>query len=97
MAENAENQTVAEITKAYEQKIVELQKQHEKEIQVVKENAQKEKEKALEEQKTQFNKDLADVILGRKEVSEIEKTQDSDEKSYFDKAVENTKKKLKEG
>ena len=89
-------ETVAEVTKAYEQKIIELQKQHEKEIQVVKENAQKEKEKALEEQKTQFNKDLADVILGRKEISEIESNQNNDEKSYFDKAVEETKKKLKE-
>ena len=91
MEENVENQTVAEITKAYEQKIVELQKQHEKEIQVVKENAVKEKQKALEEQKTQFNKDLADVILGRKEISEIEENQNEDEKSYFDKAVEKTK------
>ena len=91
MEENAENQTVAEITKAYEQKIVELQKQHEKEIQVVKENAVKEKQKALEEQKTQFNKDLADVILGRKEISEIEQNQNEDEQSYFDKAVEKTK------
>ena len=95
MEENAE--TVAEITKAYEQKIVELQKQHEKEIQVVKDNAQKEKEKALEEQKVQFNKDLADVILGRKEINEIKENQDEDEKSYFDKAVEETKRKLKEG
>lgn len=91
MEENAENQTVAEVTKAYEQKIIELQKQHEKEINVVKENAKKEKEKALEEQKTQFNKDLADVILGRKEISEIEENQNEDEKSYFDKAVEKTK------
>lgn len=87
-----ENQTVAEITKAYEQKIVDLQKQHQEELQLVKDNAEKEKQKALEEQKVVHNKEIADIILGRKEISEIEKGQsETEEKSFFDRAVEKTK------
>ena len=96
MADEKNAETIAEITKSYEQKIVDLQKQHDLEIKAVKENAEKEKQKALEEQKAEHNKEIADIILGRKEISEIQEGQRETEKSFFDKAVEDTKKKLKE-
>ena len=92
-----ENQTIQEITKSYEEKIVELQKQHQEEIKVVKDNAEKEKQKALEEQKIIHNKEIADIILGRKEISENQGQNEGQEndKSFFDKAIEKTKDKLK--
>ena len=95
MAEEKNAETIAEITKSYEQKIVDLQKQHDLEIKAIKENAQKEKEKALADQKAEHNKEIADIILGRKEISEIEEGQKTEEKSFFDKAVEDTKEKLR--
>ena len=51
-----------------------------------------EKIKELEEK---HNKDIADIIMGRKEVEEVQKREvENDDKSYFDKQVEETKKKL---
>ena len=74
MAEKKESQqeTVAEITRSYEQKIVELEKQHQVEIEQVKAEKDKEKEKALKEQQDIHNKELSDFILGRKEIKELE-------------------------
>ena len=94
-----QNETIQEITKSYEEKIVELEKKHQDEIKLIKENAEKEKQKALDEQKVQHNKEIADIILGRKEIGDIN-SQNEDEKndkSYFEIAVEKTKEKVKGG
>ena len=88
----AEKETVETITKAYEQKIIELQKQHEEEINVVKNQMEKEKQEEITKLKEEHNKELADYILGRKQINELENdNKESEEKSFFDKAVEQTK------
>ena len=89
-----QKETIAEITRSYEQKIVELEKQHQEEIEKVKEEKDKEKELALKEQQDKHNKELSDYILGRKEIKELENDDIVEEKSFFDKGVESTKKLL---
>ena len=101
MAEEKKNETIETITKAYEEKIVELQKQHQNEIKIVKEDAEKEKQVAIQEIEEQHKKELADFILGRKQIEELEKDnkekEKNEEKSFFDQAVERTKEKLSKG
>lgn len=94
---NENNETIQEITKSYEEKIVNLEKEHQKEIQVIKDNFEVEKKKALDEQRVIFNKEIADIILGRKEINEIQNKDEENDKSFFDIAVEKTKEKLKGG
>ena len=93
----AENETIETITKSYEEKIAEREKQVLKEKEELKKQYEKEKEDALQKQKEEHNKEISDIILGRKSVEEIQNKDKNlhDEKSFFDKAVENTKKKLK--
>lgn len=97
----AKEETIETITRAYEEKIVELNSQHEKEINLVKENAEKEKQVAIQEIEEKHRKELADFILGRKQIEELEKEtkkqEENDEKSFFDKAVERTKEKVLKG
>lgn len=90
-----ENKTVETIVKEYEQKIADREKEFLAEKEKMKEDFEKEK-KDLEEQ---HNKDIAEIVRGRKSIEEVqEKDKDeNDEKSFFDKAVEDTKKKLKGG
>lgn len=92
-----ENETIQTITKSYEEKIVELERQHQEQIKNLKVEMEKEKNDALKSQREDFNKELADVILGRKEINEIQNKDEENDKSFFDKAVENTRKKLKGG
>ena len=94
----AENETIESITKAYEEKIAEREKQVLQEKEDLKKQYEKEKQDALEKQKTEHNKEIADIILGRKSVEEIQNKdkKENDEKSFFDKAVEDTKKKMNE-
>lgn len=90
-----ENKTVETIVKEYEQKIAEREKEFIAEKEKMKEDFEKEK-KDLEEQ---HNKDIAEIVRGRKSIEEVQEKdkEENDEKSFFDKAVEETKKKLKGG
>ena len=90
----AKEETIAEVTKTYEEKIIELEKQHQKEIETIKMEKDKEKETALNELKEEHRKELADVILGRKEIKVLEEDEEPQEKSFFEKGVESTKKYL---
>lgn len=90
-----ENKTVETIVKEYEQKIADREKEFLVEKEKMKEDFEKEK-KDLEEQ---HNKDIAEIVRGRKSIEEVQEKdkEKNDEKSFFDKAVEDTKKKLKGG
>ncbi len=94
-----EKETIETITKSYEEKIA----NREKEILEEKNKMKEEYEKKLKEEKEKHQKDIADIILGRKDNEKVqekekgEKHDDDSEKSFFDKAVEDTKKILKGG
>ena len=88
-------ETIETITKAYEEKIANREKEILKEKEDLKKQLEKEKEDALQKHTQEHNKEIADIILGRKSVEEIQNKDKNDEKSFFDKAVENTKKILK--
>lgn len=89
------NETIETITKSYEEKIAEREKQVLKEKEEMKKEFEVEKHNALKEQQEKHNKEIADIILGRKSAEEIQRKDMNDEKSFFDRAVEDTKKKLK--
>lgn len=92
-----EKETIETITKAYEERIAEREKQVLQEKEDLKKQLEKEKEDALKVEREKHNKEIADIILGRKSAEEVQNKEQNDEKSFFDKAVENTKKKLKGG
>lgn len=86
-----ENKTVEQITKSYEEKIA----QREKEILEEKKQLEEKHKKEIKELEEKHNKDIADIIMGRKEIKDVQKGDvENDDKSYFDKQVEETKKKL---
>ena len=91
-----ENETIESITRAYEEKIANREKEILIEKEELKNKYEKEKEDALNNLKAEHNKDIADIILGRKSVEEIQNKDNkkNDEKSFFDRAVEDTKKKI---
>ena len=91
------NETIETITKSYEEKIAQREKEFLKEKDDLKKQYETEKENALKEEKEKHNKEIADIILGRKSVQEVQNKDTNDEKSFFDKAVEKTKEKLKGG
>ena len=90
-------ETIETITKSYEEKIAEREKQIVQEK--MKKQFAKDLEDALKKQKEEHNKEIADIILGRKSAEEIQNkdNDENDDKSFFDKAVEDTKIKLKGG
>ena len=92
-------ETIETITKSYEEKIATREKEFLKEKENLIKTIQEETDKKIKELKEQHNKEIADIILGRKDVSNINKEteKENDEKSFFETAVEKTKKKLKEG
>lgn len=94
----AEKETIETITKSYEEKIANREKEFLKEKEDLKKQYEKEKEDALKLQKEEHNKEIADIVLGRKSAEEIQNKdkEENDEKSFFDKAVEDTKRKMKE-
>ena len=87
--------TIETITKSYEEKIAEREKEFLKEKEELRQQLEKEKEDALKLEKEKHNKEIADIILGRKSAEEIQNKDMNDEKSFFDRAVENTKKNLR--
>lgn len=95
MAEEQENQTIKEITKSYEEKIA----NREKEILQEKEQIRNEMKEEFEKEKKQIqethNKEIADIIMGRKSVEQIQNNDEKEnDKSFFDKMVEETKQNL---
>ena len=90
-------ETIETITKSYEEKIAKREKQILQEKEDLKKQLEKEKEDALAKQREEHNKEIADIILGRKSAEEIQNKDEENDKSFFDIAVENTKKKLQGG
>ena len=90
-----EKETIETITKAYEEKIANREKEVIKEKEDLKKQYEKEKEDALKKQKEEHNKEIADIVLGRKSVEEIQKADEKEnDKSVFEKLVDKTKEKL---
>ena len=92
-----QNETIETITKSYEEKIAEREKEILQEKEDLRKQFEKEKEDALKLEREKHNKEIADIILGRKSAEEIQNKDEENDKSFFDKAVENTKKILKGG
>lgn len=92
-----ENETIETITKSYEEKIANREKEILQEKEDLKKQYEKEKEDALKLEREKHNKEIADIILGRKSAEEVQNKDEENDKSFFDKAVENTKKILKGG
>ena len=89
-------ETIETITKSYEEKIAQREQEILKEKEELRKQFEKEKEDALKEQQEKHNKEIADIILGRKSAEEISSNKgEENDKSFFDKAVENTREKLK--
>lgn len=89
MEEN--KQTIEQLTKSYEEKIA----KREQEILEEKKQLEEKHKQEIKELNEKHNKDIADIIMGRKEIEEVQKREvENDDKSYFDKQVEETKKKL---
>lgn len=89
MAEE-KKETIEQITKSYEEKIANREKEILEEKEKMKKAFEEEK-KALTEK---HNKEIADIISGRKQVEEVQNNDEENDKSFFDKQVELTKKKL---
>lgn len=86
-----DNKTIETITQEYEQRIADREKEFISEKEKMKQDFDKEK-KDLQEQ---HNKEIAEIVRGRKSIEEVQqKDKENDEKSFFDKTVEETKKKL---
>ena len=86
-----DNKTIETITQEYEQRIADREKEFIAEKEKMKQDFDKEK-KDLQEQ---HNKEIAEIVRGRKSIEDVQqKDKENDEKSFFDKMVEETKKKL---
>lgn len=85
-----ENKTIEQITKAYEEKIANREKEIIAEKEKMKQDFENEK-KALTEK---HNQEIAEIISGRKAIEENQNDDEENDKSFFDKQVELTKKKL---
>lgn len=86
-----QNETIEQVTKSYEEKIAEREKEFIAEKEKMKEDFEKEKK----DLKDKHNKEIAEIISGRKTIEEgHKKDEEENDKSFFDKQVELTKKKL---
>ena len=86
-----ENETIEQITQSYEEKIA----QREKEVLAEKEQMKNQFEEEKKELIKKHNKEIADIISGRKSIEEGQKKdEEENDKSFFDKQVEETRKKL---
>ena len=92
--EKKQNQTIEQITKSYEEKIAEREKQVLQEKEQIKKDMQAEFEKEKKQIQETHNKEIADIIMGRKSAQEVQNNDEENDKSFFDKLVEKTKQKL---
>ena len=86
----SEEKTIEVVTKEFEAKIAE----REKEFLVEKEKMKQDFEKEKKELEEKHNKDIADIVRGRKSIEEVQEKDEENDKSFFDKQVEETRKKL---
>lgn len=89
-----ENQTIEQITKSYEEKIAEREKEVLQEKEQIKKDMKEEFEKEKKQIQETHNKEIADIIMGRKTAQEVQNSGEENDKSLFDKLVEETKQKL---
>ena len=90
-----ENQTIEQITKSYEEKIAEREKEVLQEKEQIKKDMQAEFEKEKKQIQATHNKEIADIIMGRKSAEQVQNNgEEENDKSFFDKMVEETKKNL---
>ena len=91
----AKEDTIETITKSYEEKIANREKEILKEKEDLKKQMQEEfvkEKKALQET---HNREIADIIMGRKSAQEVQNNgEEENDKSFFDKMVEETKQNL---
>ena len=85
-----ENKTIEQITKSYEERIANREKEYLAEKEKMKADLEKEKKELIEK----YNKEIAEIVSGRKQVEEVQNNDEENDKSFFDKQVELTKKKL---
>ena len=85
-----EEKTVETVVKEYEQKIADREKEFIAEKEQMKTDFENEKKKLNE----QHNKEVAEIIRGRKTIENVQEKDEENDKSFFDKTVEETKKKL---
>lgn len=85
-----EEKTVETVVKEYEQKIADREKEFIAEKEKMKNDFEKEKKELTE----QHNKEVAEIIRGRKSIENVQEKDEENDKSFFDKTVEETKKKL---
>ena len=85
-----EEKTVETVVKEYEQKIAEREKEFIAEKEKMKNDFESEKKQLNE----QHNKEVAEIIRGRKSIENVQEKGEENDKSFFDKTVEETKKKL---
>ena len=85
-----EEKTVETVVKEYEQKIADREKEFIAEKEKMKSDFEDEKKKLNE----QHNKEVAEIIRGRKSIENVQEKDEENDKSFFDKTVEETKKKL---
>ena len=93
----ANEETIETITKSYEEKINNREKEVIAEKEQMRKDFEKEKADAIQKLKEEKNKEIADIVLGRKSVEEIQnkdKKTENENVSFFDKLVEKTKEKL---
>lgn len=95
MAEEKQNQTIEQITKSYEEKIAEREKEVLQEKEQIKKDMQAEFEKEKKQIQETHNKEIADIIMGRKSAQEVQNNdEEENDKSFFDRMVEETKQNL---
>ena len=85
-----EEKTVETVVKEYEQKIADREKEFIAEKEKMKNDFEIEKKELTE----QHNKEVAEIIRGRKSIENVQEKDEENDKSFFDKTVEETKKKL---
>ena len=95
MEEENQNQTIKEITKSYEEKIANREKEVLQEKEQIRNEMKAEFEKEKEQNQETHNKEIADIIMGRKSAEQVQNNdEEENDKSFFDKMVEETKQKL---
>ena len=85
-----QQETIEQITKSYEEKIAQREKEVLLEKEQMKKDFEEEKKKLIE----QHNKDIAEIIRGRKTIEEVQNRDEENDKSFFDKQLELTRKNL---
>ena len=86
------NQTIEQITRSYEEKIAEREKQVLQEKEQIKNEMKAEFEKEKKQIQETHNKEIADIIMGRKTAQEVQNKDEENDKSFFDIELEKTRK-----